>query len=76
MIITGVYIIPNNKNRFYNKEISFTGFLQISSYINRSNLSFPTLHMGHVSGGSSRAHKYPQTLHLHTGREREVIISF
>jgi len=27
--------------------------------------------MGQISGGSSRAHKYPQTLHLHTGIEED-----
>jgi hypothetical protein len=26
------------------------------------------LQIGQISGGPSRAHKYPQTLHLHTGK--------
>jgi hypothetical protein len=38
----------------------------------RSNRSFLALHMGHMSGGASLAHRYPQTLHRHTGSGRDV----
>ena len=39
--------------------------------MNRSNLSFFTLHTGQVSGGSSLAHRYPHTLQRHTGSESD-----
>jgi hypothetical protein len=42
----------------------------------RSNLSFFTLQIGQISGGLSLAHKYPQTLHLQTGKGRELILIF
>ena len=38
------------------------------------NLSPETLHIGQISGGLSRAHKYPQTLQRHTGFESSVEI--
>jgi hypothetical protein len=34
------------------------------------------LHIGQISGGLSLAHKYPQTLHLQTGKGRELILTF
>jgi hypothetical protein len=40
-------------------------------YIKRSNLSFVALHIGHISGGASLAHKYPQTLHRQTGYDKD-----
>ena len=40
--------------------------------MNFSNLSPETLHIGQISGGLSRAHKYPQTLQRHTGFESSV----
>ncbi len=44
--------------------------------MNRSNLSFLALHIGQTSGGPSRAHRYPQTLHLQTGRGSEERVLF
>lgn len=37
---------------------------------NISNRSFFALQIGQTSGGASRAARYPQTLHLHTGYGR------
>ena len=42
-----------------------------SGYMNLSNRSYVALHIGQVSGGSSLAQRYPQTLHLQTGKGRE-----
>jgi hypothetical protein len=39
------------------------------NYIKRSKRSLFTLQIGHISGGFSRAHRYPQTLHRHTGKD-------
>ncbi len=36
--------------------------------MNLSKRSFLALQIGHISGGPSRAQRYPQTLHLQTGR--------
>jgi hypothetical protein len=38
--------------------------------INRSNRSFFALQTGQISGGWSRAQRYPQTAQRHTGNER------
>lgn len=43
--------------------------------MNLSNLSALALHIGHTPGGPSRAHKYPQTRHLHTGSGSEDIVA-
>jgi hypothetical protein len=40
--------------------------------MNLSNLSFLALQMGHISGGLSRAHKYPYTLRLKIGKGRKL----
>ena len=42
--------------------------------MNFSNLSPETLHIGQISGGLSRAHKYPQTLQRQTGFDSSVEI--
>ena len=42
--------------------------------MNLSNLSPETLHIGHISGGFSLAHRYPQTLQRHTGSDSSVEI--
>ena len=44
------------------------------NYMNFSNLSLETLHIGHTSGGLSLAQRYPQTLQRHTGFESSVDI--
>jgi hypothetical protein len=61
-------IISQNKKR----EV-FTPLMKpdglVSPYIKRSKRSFSALQMGHNSGGSSRAQRYPHTLQRHTGWE-------
>jgi hypothetical protein len=41
----------------------------------RSKRSFFALQIGQISGGLSRAHKYPQTLQRQTGAESDEILN-